>query len=100
MEPRDILKKLHPNQFSDSKIIDKIECPKTLLDFHLSNLSEKNKHFNFEEFVKKINIKQAYEIGKFDLESAVILKDDEPIIPPDIENPPIKELLNILKTRK
>ena len=26
MEPRDLLKKLHPNQFSDSKIIDKIEC--------------------------------------------------------------------------
>ncbi len=51
-------------------------------------------------FWKKINIKQAYEISKFDLESAVILKNDEPIIPPDIENPPINELLNILKTKK
>ena len=56
--------------------------------------------WEYEIILKKINIKQAYEIGKFDLESAVILKDDEPIIPPDIENPPIKELLNILKTRK
>ena len=54
MKPRDLLKKLHPNQFSDSKIIDKIECPRTLLDFHLSNLSEQNKHFDFEEFVRKI----------------------------------------------
>ena len=54
MEPRDLLKKLHPNQFSDSKIIDKIECPRELLDFHLSKLSEQNKHFDFEEFVRKL----------------------------------------------
>lgn len=26
MEPKDLLRKLHPNQFSDSKIIDKIDC--------------------------------------------------------------------------
>ena len=39
MDPRDLLKKLHPNQFSDSKKIDKIECPRELLDFHLSKLS-------------------------------------------------------------
>lgn len=54
MEPRDLLKKFHPNQFSDSKIIDKIECPRELLNFHLSQLSEKNKHFDFEEFVRKL----------------------------------------------
>ena len=52
MEPRDLLKKLHPNQFSDSKVIDKIECPRELLDFHLSKLSEQNKHFD-----KKMNNK-------------------------------------------
>lgn len=83
MEPRDLLKKLHPNQFSDSKIIDKIQCPRELFNFHLSKLSEPNKHFDFE-----------------DLESAVILKDDEPIIPSNIENPPINELLNLLKKQK
>lgn len=54
MEPRDLLKKLHPNQFSDSKIIDKIECPRELLEFHLSKLSEQNKHFDFEEFIRKL----------------------------------------------
>lgn len=54
MEPRDLLKKLHPNQFSDSKIIDKIECPRELLDFHLSKLSEQNKHFDFEDFIKNL----------------------------------------------
>ncbi len=31
MEPRDLLKKLHPNQFSDSKIVDKVECPREIL---------------------------------------------------------------------
>lgn len=54
MEPRDLLKKLHPNQFSDSKIVDKMDCPRELLDFHLSKLSEKNKHFDFEEFVRSL----------------------------------------------
>lgn len=54
MEPRDLLKKLHPNQFSDSKIIDNIECPRELLDFHLSKLSEQNKHFDFEDFIKNL----------------------------------------------
>ena len=54
MEPKDLLKKIHPNQFSDSKVIDKIECPRELLDFHLSKLSEQNKHFDFEEFIRKL----------------------------------------------
>lgn len=68
--------------------------PMTILDGKIIPLWE------YEIFLKKINIKQAYEISKFDLESTVILKDDEPIIPPDIENPPINELLNLLKTIK
>ena len=54
MEPRDLLKKLHPNQFSDSKTIDKIECSRELLNFTLSGLSEENKHFDFEEFIRKL----------------------------------------------
>lgn len=54
MEPKELLKKLHPNQFSDSKIIDKIECPRELLDFHLSKLSEQNKHFDFEDFIRRL----------------------------------------------
>ncbi len=54
MEPRDLLKKLHPNQFSDSKTIDKIECTRELLNFTLSGLSEENKYFDFEEFIRKL----------------------------------------------
>ena len=49
--------------------------------------------WDYEIVLKKINIKQAYEIGKGDLEAAAILKDDDPIIPRNIKNPPIKELL-------
>ena len=128
MEPRDLLKKLHPKQFSDSKIIDKIECPRELLDFHLSKLSEQNIHFDFEDFIKNlkdykisilpmivynneeikplweyeiilknVTVKQAYEIGKDDLEAAAILDNDNPIIPPQIKNPPINELLELKK---
>lgn len=54
MGPKDILKKLHPNQFSDSKIVEKIECSRELLNFTLSGLSEENKHFDFEEFIRKL----------------------------------------------
>ncbi len=54
MEPRELLKKLHPNQFSDSKIVDKTNCPRELLDFYLSRLSEENKHFDFENFIRKL----------------------------------------------
>lgn len=54
MEPRELLKKLHPNQFSDSKMIDKIDCPRELLDFYLFRLPEENRHFEFEEFVRKL----------------------------------------------
>ena len=54
MEPKEVLKKLRPNQFSDSTIEDVVECSQELLEFYISRLSEKNKHFNFENFVKKI----------------------------------------------
>ena len=55
--------------------------------------------WEYEISLKKINIRQAYEISKSDFESAVILKDDEPIIPEDIKNPPINEVLKILQTK-
>lgn len=54
MEPKELLKKLHPDQFSDSKIIEKIECPRDFLDFSISKLSEQNKHFDFEDFIRKL----------------------------------------------
>ena len=72
MEPRDLLKKLHPNQFSDSKIIDKIECPRELLDFHLSKLSEQNKHFD-----KKMNNKT--NLSKFTDNSSMFTLINSPI---------------------
>lgn len=54
MEPKDLLKKLHPNQFSDSKNVEKVDCPRDLLDFIISTLSEKNMHFDFEDLVRKL----------------------------------------------
>lgn len=54
MEPKDLLKKLHPNQFSDSKRVEKVNCPQDLLDYKLSILSEKNMQFNFEDLVRKL----------------------------------------------
>lgn len=54
MEPKEFLKKLHPDQFSDSKIKENVTCSRELLDFHLSKLSEKNKHFDFEDFIRRL----------------------------------------------
>ena len=52
----------------------------------------------YEICLKKVNIMQAYEISKYDLESAAILKDDDPIIPSDMKNVPIKEVLKLKKS--
>ena len=41
-------------QSSDSKIKENVSCSRDLLDFHLSKLSEQNKHFNFEDFIRKL----------------------------------------------
>ena len=54
MEPKDILKKLHPNQFSDSKIVEKVDCPRELLDFKIFCLFEENMQFDFEGLVRKL----------------------------------------------
>lgn len=54
MEPKELLKKLHPNQFSDSKRVEKINCPQDLLNYKLSILSEKNMQFDFENLVRKL----------------------------------------------
>lgn len=53
-KPSDILRQIHPEQFSDSEINEKISFSKNLLEFTLSHLSEKNKCFNFEEFAKRL----------------------------------------------
>ena len=51
--------------------------------------------YEYEIFIKNISIKNAYEIGKKDIEAAAILPTDNPIIPEDVENAPIKELLEL-----
>ncbi len=42
---------------------------------------------------KEIEIRQAYEIGVEDIDSVLILPDDNPIIPPEIKIPPVVALL-------
>ena len=56
--------------------------------------------WDYEIILKYITVKQAYEIGKDDLESAVILENDNPIIPKHIKNAPIEELLELKKSMK
>ncbi len=53
--------------------------------------------WEYEIILKNVTVKQAYEIGKDDLEAAAILDNDNPIIPPQIKNPPINELLELKK---
>lgn len=50
----------------------------------------------------EIIVRQAWEIGPHDIDSGAILADDDPVIPADVKNPPVRELLQLkalLKTR-
>ncbi len=51
--------------------------------------------WDYEISLKHVNIKNAYEISKEDYEAMVIKKEDKPIIPEDVKNTPINELLEI-----
>lgn len=54
MNVREMYKKWHPEQFSDSIIVDKIDCPKDFLSYHIEGLSKSNAHFEFEDFCRKL----------------------------------------------
>ncbi|MFZ5451590.1 MAG: hypothetical protein ACOZF2_06940 [Thermodesulfobacteriota bacterium] len=45
----------------------------------------------------ELHIKQAWEIGQNDMEMVAITEGDDPIIPDDIKNPPVQEVLENLK---
>jgi len=49
---------------------------------------------------REIHVKDAWEIGKNDLEGTAIHEDDDPIIPEGVTNPPIFELLQIKRKGK
>ncbi|WP_321840816.1 hypothetical protein [Paraburkholderia bannensis] len=43
----------------------------------------------------EIIVRQAWEIGPNDVDSVAILPDDDPVLPPEMENPPVVELLQL-----
>ena len=49
---------------------------------------------------REIYVKDAWEIGKNDIEGTAIHDDDDPIIPKGVTNPPIFELLQIKRGGK
>lgn len=77
------------------EIIEKGNNPKITLLPMIATDEEIIPLWDYEIVLKNVNIKHAYEIGKGDLEAAAILKEDIPIIPREIKNPPIKELLKM-----
>jgi hypothetical protein len=42
-------------------------------------------------------VRQAWEVGPNDIDATAFLADDDPVIPPDVQNPPVKELLELIK---
>jgi hypothetical protein len=50
--------------------------------------------------LSKVQLRDAWEIGRHDLESVAIQDDDEPIIPDEVKNPPINELLQLKQEDK
>ena len=69
----------------------------SILPMIVYNNEEIKPLWEYEIILKNVTVKQAYEIGKDDLEAAAILENDNPIIPPQIKNPPINELLELKK---
>jgi hypothetical protein len=45
---------------------------------------------------EELVIRQAWEIGLNDIDAPAFLADDDPVIPPEVENPPINELLDLI----
>ncbi len=54
MRQREFYKAKYPEKYSDTIIIDKVECPKDYLEFQIEHLVESNSHFDFENFVRKL----------------------------------------------
>lgn len=51
---KDVFKKMHPEQFSDSKIIKKGKLDRDFLDFYFETLTSKSLEKEFEDFCRKI----------------------------------------------
>ena len=49
----------------------------------------------FDDAIGKrdLNVREAWEIGRHDLDSAGVLMDDDPIVPATQQNPPVRELI-------
>lgn len=45
-------------------------------------------------------VRQAWEIGRNDIDSGAILLDDDPLIPDGVDNPPVAELLKLKREFK
>ena len=86
------------NNDNNIKILEEVisgKNPKISIFPVISNAGKMLPLYEYEIFIKNISIKNAYEIGKKDIEAAAILPTDNPIIPEDVENAPIKELLEL-----
>lgn len=54
MGKKEFFKKMHPNSFSDSKIIKKAKLSKDFFSYYLDTLTNQSKEKDFEEFCRKL----------------------------------------------
>ena len=54
MGKKEFFKKIHPNSFSDSKIIKKAKLSKDFFSYFLDTLTNQSKEKDFEEFCRKL----------------------------------------------
>jgi len=52
-------------------------------------------NFNLGLMKREINFKEAWEIGPNDLDCVLVFPEDKPVIPAEVNDPPVKELLKI-----
>ena len=51
---RESYKKMHPEQFSDSQVVQKGQLDRSFLDFYLDSLTSRNMDKQFEDFCRHI----------------------------------------------
>lgn len=56
--PREFMRQLHPDLFSDSRVDDIVQLPKVVFEYHLDTLTNRKQEYEFEHFCRKLAEKE------------------------------------------
>ena len=56
--PKELMRQLHPDLFSDSRVDDIVRLPKAVFEYHLDTLTSRKQEYEFEHFCRKLAEKE------------------------------------------